>query len=305
MATYILNPIGNPARGDWTPSGNVVNAPNIGAQVVENLKDATDGSIASTPIAGSSAYLELTFADLPALPAGAQIRSVTPRVRVSSDRSYGKINWQLWNHVFGVVLPADSFGDLTTNWVTVTGLARTREYSGWVWSEAIVNNTGLLVARPKGGYPSLRITKAEILVVANERPVVTATGPVDEDAGVAGNQVTTTSPPTVSWLYSDPENDAQERFQVKVFSAAQYGAAGFNPDTSAATWDSGAVYSSATSIQVGTILANNTTYRAYVKASDVGSDGRPSLWSFFEFTMALPSPPIPAFSVPVADVANQ
>ena len=297
MATHILSPdnqIGGVA--DWLLTQ--------GYTWVGAVSDQTDASYVYNPRGGSTAYIGYAFANLPALPAGVQIRSVTPRIRASGDESSSRMLFTLWEHTRGVITTSDEVG-FGTAFTTVTGFARTRDYDGAAWTSAVVNNTGVLVSRRKTEDAELRVSKLELIVITNERPAVVATGPVDEDSATAGNQVTTTSTPTVSWTYSDPENDAQERFQVKVFSAAQYGAAGFDPDASAATWDSGVVYSSATSAQVGAILANNTTYRAYVKASDVGSDGRPSLWSFFEFTMALPAPPIPVFAVPVADVTNQ
>jgi len=141
------------------------------------------------------------------------------------------------------------------------------------------------------------------------------TGPADPD--------TTTSRPTVSWTYTDPEGDIQERYRVKIFSAAQYNAPGFLPwgstsatgvstPASASTWDSGEVLSAATSAVVGVDLTNGVTYRAYVAVADAGSGGRynvspdyatASLQTYQQFTMALTPPPNPTL-IAAPDTAN-
>jgi hypothetical protein len=128
-------------------------------------------------------------------------------------------------------------------------------------------------------------------VLYNEAPVATVTAPTE------GGSITTTTRPTITWTYSDPEGDAQERYRVKIFSAAQYGAGGFSPETSAPTWDSGEVFSSATSLALPVDLDNSTTYRAYVKVADVGSSGRYSNWDNNTFTISVTAPPAPSLTV--------
>lgn len=94
--------------------------------------------------------------------------------------------------------------------------------------------------------------------------------------------------PTVTWTYSDPDGDPQNAYRVRIFSAAQYGIGGFDPETSPNTWDSGVVASAGTSQVIGTALAAGD-YRAYVKVSDatVGF----GTWSFNSFTVVLVSMP--------------
>ena len=135
-----------------------------------------------------------------------------------------------------------------------------------------------------------------LVVSYNQAPVATATGPTG---------TVTTPSPTVTWTYADPESDVQERFQVKVFNSAQYGALGFNPDTFTADADSGVVFSSATSYTLTALLSNTTTYRAYVKVADVGSSGRFGAWAFSSFTSSYTGPNPPTFTSTVDNVNNR
>lgn len=122
----------------------------------------------------------------------------------------------------------------------------------------------------------------------NQAPVATATGPTG---------AITTPTPTVTWTYSDPETDAQERLHVKCFNSAQYGAGGFNPDTSACDYDSGVIFSGVPSHTLVSPLVNTSTYRAYVQTADVGSNGRFGAWTFIGFTTSYPAPNNPSFTV--------
>ena len=76
--------------------------------------------------------------------------------------------------------------------------------------------------------------------------------------------ITNTASPDVAWTFTDSDGDTQSYYQIKVFSAAQYGAGGFDPETSTSTYDSGVIGSADTNDVVGALLAN-ATYRAYLK----------------------------------------
>jgi hypothetical protein len=69
----------------------------------------------------------------------------------------------------------------------------------------------------------------------------------------------------VTWTLSG--GDAQTAYEVKIFSAAQYGAAGFDPATSAPTYFSGTVPNGSTTAPVFVGLVNGGTYRAYVRVA--------------------------------------
>lgn len=114
-------------------------------------------------------------------------------------------------------------------------------------------------------------------------PVVTALGPT--------GTLTNATAPVVSWGYTaGADGGPQFQYQVKVFSAAQYGAGGFNPDTSVATYDSGVVYGVTPNATTG-FLPNHTTYRAYVRAAqNVSGVAHFSAWSFTGFALNVDAP---------------
>lgn len=141
----------------------------------------------------------------------------------------------------------------------ITATLASGNYRAYVW---VQDSTNLQSA---GSYVSFSINLAGTVVV---------TGPT--------GTLTNTSQPTVTWTWSDPEGDGQERYQVVVTNTA-------NTFT---FWDSTEVLSSATSRQIGIALANGT-YRTYVRAADVGSSGRYSSWAYSDFTLAVSAPPVP------------
>lgn len=295
MATATLRPNATIAAGAWTVD-------TAAGQTHHGVtSDNADGTFALNPRGFDKSLLELDFATV-AIPAGAQIRSLTPRLRARSDESSGRMVFAMFDRATrtrdGYDLAA--YGTAAS---TVSGKARTRNHRGDPWSQADVDNIALVLQRPGTEDARLEAVECFIDVLYNERPVVTVTGPADEHAD-PGNQVTSTSTPLVTWTYTDPEGDLQERYRVKIFSAAQYGAAGFDPNTSPSTWDSGNVFSSAQEARVRAILVNGTTYRAYVTISEVGAEGRPALWAFREFVMQLTPPPVPAVSTASSGAAH-
>lgn len=135
---------------------------------------------------------------------------------------------------------------------------------------------------------------ADRTLVASTAPVVVATAPTDP--------VTTTSRPPVTWTYSDAEGAAQESYETKIFTAAQYGALGFDPATSTPEWTSGVQASSGARSATPTVdLTHGVTYRAYVRASQAG--GQWSAWSFILFTVTLDQPAAPTLTA-TADPAH-
>ncbi len=124
-----------------------------------------------------------------------------------------------------------------------------------------------------------------------EKPVALVSAPT----GV----VTTTSQPAITWSHTAGDDDGgpQSRYRVKVFSAAQYGAGGFNPQTSPATYDSGEQLGPATSA-TPTALPTAGTWRAYVRtAQTVNGQPQWSDWAFSAFTTSYTEPTIAAVAV--------
>jgi hypothetical protein len=99
------------------------------------------------------------------------------------------------------------------------------------------------------------------------------------------------------------DGSPQTTYTVKVFSAAQYGIGGFNPDTSPSTFTTTGTGTTATTTIAG--LTNATTYRAYVKtAKTSGSQTVYGAWAFSAFTTSVVLPATPTITATL-DNPNQ
>lgn len=97
--------------------------------------------------------------------------------------------------------------------------------------------------------------------------------------------LTATSTPTINWTFADADGETQAYYQVKVFSAAQYLAAGFDPSTSSNYAGTGQYSGTITSWKVPTALPNNTSWRAYVRLGKANNaDWVWSSWVYVPFT---------------------
>lgn len=100
------------------------------------------------------------------------------------------------------------------------------------------------------------------------RPTTTVSAPT-------GSQTVTTAPATI-FTYASLDSVPVSGYQVKIFTAAQYGAAGFNADTSASTVDSGVVRPSGLIVPLEGYrppvpLANGVTFKSYVQVRNAGT----------------------------------
>jgi hypothetical protein len=295
MATVTLLPNAQEASvPSWTIGGGA--ATYWGA-----LSDASDATYVENT--GGLDGFGVSFATF-TLPALAQVRQIAFKARMQfpsyPSGSTDTVRFYEASTVGSVVggpgwrglddIRADlDFGDALIRYHTIWTGTSPDGSLGPVYTQALIDNRAMKVYRiqPTGTIP-FRIMRFELLFTYNEAPVVSA---------VAASPMTS-SRPTVTWTYLDPEGDNQERRRIKVFSAAQYGIGGFNPDTSPHTWDSGEVYAATQTATVGADLQNGVTYKAYVKASDVGSGGRYSAWALSStFTIALTPPPAPTLAI--------
>ncbi|MGE3835241.1 MAG: WD40/YVTN/BNR-like repeat-containing protein [Acidimicrobiia bacterium] len=204
-------------------------------------------------------------------------------------------------------LPADRLTAVALKFTrTVPSPAAAKWWDGSAWqsSETFITQSSPIVVVPGGeigtngeAYAWLMTMKdaagnaspnsSARTVVGSEPPTVTVDAPT-------GTVTDTTIPPTVV-SYADAESAAQESIRVRTFTAAQYGAGGFNPATSAAVWDSGVIFTDAETVPRGVDLENGVTYRDYVQVAQVG--GQTSGWEHTEFELDIVAPEPPSLTV--------
>lgn len=191
------------------------------------------------------------------------------RVRVKVKQS-GSTGGTLAFYLVGAQIPSTSTASYTVRRYYTTsvleapvtvGLTATDQTTGWwttiggaAWTQEQINDLTSYTSASKNG-PRMYELYIELDV---DTPPTTSAVAITSTALVR---------PTVGFTYTDAESDPQARYQIKVFSAAQYGAVGFSAATSTAAWDSGEVAASDTSVQVGTDLSFGTTYKAYVRTA--------------------------------------
>lgn len=240
----------------------------------------------SNSVAGT-ATLTLQFGDT-TIAATEQVRRVRLRARVETDNANGRMDLMLGTRIdgtnyfytgyavrgaVGVSTPAD-----------VTGAWFTASPDGASWDQARVNALRAQFIEYKDTTDRGYVYELYIDVDKATQPTVSVTAPT--------GTVTTTATPEVQWTYTDPDAaDPQAFYEVRIFTAAQYGAGGFNPATSAATWESGEVASSEPGVIISSLLLS-ATYRAYVRVAK-SVNGQPfwSSWQFSQFTLSLTPPP--------------
>lgn len=147
-------------------------------------------------------------------------------------------------------------------------------------------------------HPTLRIEEMYVDIVYVDAPTITLSAP--------SGTITAESNPLIAWTYNRPPDapSSQIYYRARVFSAAQYGIGGFDPETSPSTWDSGVVSSGASSVRPP--ILTNGTYRAYVKAAGVtNSRTQWSSWQFSDFVLAAPGPGAPDISIVCQDALGR
>jgi hypothetical protein len=161
--------------------------------------------------------------------------------------------------------------------------AQSHTFTAGLWVDGNTYNWSVATQDAGGQGPFA----SDFTVNAQAVPVVTVTAPSGSISAAR---------PVVIWSTSFPSGASETTYQVRTFSAAQYGAGGFNPATSPATDDSGAVSStSATQYQVATSLPAGTSYRSYVQVVETGNEASGFL-AFGAFTVVLDLPPTPTLT---------
>lgn len=230
------------------------------------------------------------------IPAGAQVRSVTPRYRQNAtvgtngalSTTYLQLVDDLGNFA-SEALPA------TVGIATNSGVTRTTKSRGAAWDQAGVDALGLNVRNGGVNAGDIKTYELYLDVVYNSAPSATGTGP---------NANASTTRPAFTWSYSDADGDAQERYWIRVYTATQAAATGFDPRPGGTTpvAESGETFSSLTSWICTTDLVNGVSYRAYIFVADAGSGGRYNYaaggpYPYATATILIPLPAVPEITV--------
>lgn len=280
MAVQTLRPSVVAVQAGWTQTG--------GASPADAMLDNSDASYMDDTVATGD--MITNFADLSALDPGEQVRWVRPIVRWLQVTGSGNAVFRIRDEYSGA-FSADNVFNLPNAFRTDFGAF---EYvapgTGGGWTEDLVNRTQILVSDPAGyGSSDIQVAELYLDVGTNKQPVATPTT----------GTLTTSSNPVIDWAYSDPEGDAQERFQLKVFASGFAG----DPETATPLYYSGEIFSSSPTHTLTESL-DNATYKFYVKAADVGSGGRYSEWASATRTLTVDTPESPRIMTVTTDPTN-
>jgi hypothetical protein len=272
------------------------NDPIVGAVTLHAAtNDNSDASYYTlTEASDSSNYGNVVGMDTVAIPAGAVVKSITPRVRC---RWAVDPNEPLYIGIGENGAPS-GFGDVSLSPIGATASFAT--YSGATiagpFTQAQVDALAVQIVHDVAGSTA-HVAELYADVVIALQPAANITYPTGAPA------IGTTTSPTFTWTHTaGGDGGPQTAYELKVFTAAQYGAVGFSPDTSDGEYESGVVASSAASLAVG--LTNGTTYRVYVRtAQTINGTYHWSPWDFEGFSISLTTGDV-LNVVPFVDAAN-
>ena len=163
-----------------------------------------------------------------------------------------------------------------------SGTSGSYTFGSGLWTDGNTYNWSIATQDAGGQGPFA----GDFTLTAQAAPSVSVTAP---------SGTVSAAKPVVQWSATIPGGAVETNYQVRTFSAAQYGAGGFNPATSSATDDSGVVSGSQTSYQVATSLPAGSSYRSYVQVTETG--GQVSGWSAFgAYTVTQDLPPTPTLT---------
>lgn len=259
------------------------------------LSDASDSTyiMKESTVVGSASII-FDF-DTTTISASQRVKRVRLRARCSTPTSAGKINVYLGSRIDNAnyFYSGLAIRGANASATTFTGPYFNSAPNGTAWSQESINGLRAKVEEYTDSTDIGKIYELYIDVDVAAQPTVTVSAPT--------GTITSSAAPDVTWAYSDTDNETQAFYQIKVFSAAEYGAGGFSATTSTATWDSGEVGSSDQTAVVGTLL-RPATYRAYVRVAK-SINGSPfwSDWAYSQFTISYTAPTVPTMVVSWSD----
>lgn len=223
------------------------------------------------------------------LPAGAIIARVAVRLRIKATGG----SWYCQvatDHVSTGVLTL--IGTTYVTWSTATTVLIGSDTTG-PFSDGGVDAASLFVRVAGGsGAPggALVVHEAQLDVSYVTQPVAVVSSPT--------GTLTTTNTPQVEWANTFDSygagSDRQAAFEVKFYTAAEYGGGGFDPDTTTVTTTQSGVTTGAATTWTPTATLADGTYRAYVRvAQTVNGSYHWSDWDYEGFVIDVLLPAVP------------
>lgn len=283
MATYTLRPNANWNNASaFTISGG-------SASVHAALSDNSDSTYITRTSNTVPIYYEAEF-QTQALTSNETVTSVNLRVRMSQTGGDTEFNigtiTDRTARTISYAVPIAKINDLTLGTIDLAYNLPSSP-TGAAWDQTALDN--LVVRFTDKALTSgakANIYELYIDVVTTSKPTVTVTSP--------SGSVTDTSFPAINWTYADTDGAIQSAYEVKIFDSTTYSAAGFSPDTSTPTVETGIISSTNDGAATETDLANSTSYRAYVRVAKlVNGVNYFSAWAYSSFSLAVDAPAIP------------
>lgn len=233
--------------------------------------------------------------------------SATQRVKQARVRARGahegtdvghveQVSLLLYDPTVGAGGRTNVFGSSSASFAAYSAGYETSPPGGTAWSQAIVDRLQVrCVWKASVNAFFLKVSEIYVDLDITDQPTVSAVTVTGHTSGTR---------PDFSYTFAQTEGFPQAARQVKAFSAAQYGAAGFDAASSTATWDSGVILTGEISGTVGVDLVNGTTYKVYVSAGIDWPSGQGlgsvyySTWvASSSFTITVTPPPAPTITV--------
>lgn len=257
--------------------------------------DALDTTMSMVGTGSGGAALVMELGDIAAPAANQRIAQVRFRVRASmpAGKTVADLRVRGYDPTTAHYTAEDRWTSFYSNapaWNDLVGAWRTTDPNGVEWSSAVVNRIRESLAdyTPFDAGFAASVAASYFDVDVRTQGAATVTGPT--------GTVTTTSQPTVTTTYSDPDSQAPTLMSIRVFTQAVYSAGGFDPATAVAAWEYQGSY--VASKQVAVPLVNATTYRAYVIiAKDFNGQAWYSPWAFSTFTISVTPPTAPTIAL--------
>lgn len=259
-----------------TPNSTGANTGAVtGTNAHSALSDGSDSTYVDFDY-GEAATLGLT--DL-TLPAGAQLVSAQVLARVAKLATGPS--------ALNTVLVADS---TKTAQLSVTSVSPVELGGAFSFDVTDAGLDAATIGIYNTALSGLRAYEASVRVLYFAKPtlsVITPTGTIST------NQI------AVEWTPSfDVHATTYPAFyRVKIFSSAQYGAGGFDPETSTAVLDTGELQSSFYAHAIRDTWLPNGVYRAYVKIAAPSASSQWSDWAYSGFTVSVPTPATPTMTL--------